>query len=164
MKDTVMQRDLSALKSKVIELSSYIGSSKQINHLVLLKGLMGAGKTTFVKELGQQLGIEDNINSPTYIYLKEYQSAGIGEKKVKLFHFDLWRLNQPETLGSLGLRLGDLNAELNLICVEWPEKMQIDDELRNLESAGRLSVWTVQIEITDLKEQSREITISQTRL
>jgi len=78
---------------------------------------MGAGKTTFIKELCQELGSADQFSSPTYSIVNEYQY-----KDGKIFHFDLYRLNSSEELMDLGIE-EYLNS--NQYCFfEWPEKAE----------------------------------------
>ena len=60
-------------------------------------GKMGAGKTTFVKAVCEELGVEDVITSPTFAIAHEYR-----EGRVPLFHFDMYRLSDPEELFDLG--------------------------------------------------------------
>jgi len=87
--------------------------------LVLLRGLLGAGKTTFVKGLSVALGANLNeVKSPTYTYLRTYQ--GLNKKIV---HLDLYRMDNMnvQLLEELQEYLEDEN---NLIIIEWPEKIQ----------------------------------------
>ncbi|HCT99797.1 MAG TPA: tRNA (adenosine(37)-N6)-threonylcarbamoyltransferase complex ATPase subunit type 1 TsaE [Methylococcaceae bacterium] len=83
--------------------------------LVFLHGELGAGKTTLVRGLLRQAGVSGAIKSPTYTVIEEYQGA---ERKV--FHFDLYRLADPQELEWLGI--DDYLAQLALCLIEWPCK------------------------------------------
>ncbi len=83
--------------------------------VLALSGDLGAGKTTFVQGLALGLGIEDPIQSPTFVYVNQY--AG----KVPLFHFDLYRMKDVDDFLGMGFfEYFDLGG----ICViEWPERI-----------------------------------------
>src|SRR5438874_4865291 len=64
--------------------------------LMLLEGQLGTGKTTFTQGLAQGMGITEMISSPTFTLLKEYRG------QPRLFHFDLYRLDDPDEIVALG--------------------------------------------------------------
>lgn len=82
--------------------------------ILLLKGDLGAGKTTFTKLLMEHLGSDDEVNSPTYALVNEYQ-CNFG----KVFHFDLYRVNDIEELYDMGIEEYLETGYLSII--EWPE-------------------------------------------
>ena len=81
--------------------------------VVLLKGEMGAGKTTFVKGLAKGLGIEDEITSPTYAYMNDYDGI--------LYHYDCYRLSSGEDAEALGLT--DYFYADGICVIEWSENI-----------------------------------------
>jgi len=84
--------------------------------VILLKGTLGAGKTTLAIELLRQSGVVDEMQSPTYTYLQAYENS-IGKK---FYHFDLYRLKNKESFLFAGF--DDFLYQTNaLVIIEWPE-------------------------------------------
>jgi len=84
--------------------------------ICLISGEMGAGKTTFVKELCNALNVKETISSPTFSLVNEYKS----ETGLKIFHFDLYRLNSEEELYDMGFE--EYLTKQNYVFIEWPAK------------------------------------------
>ncbi|GEP95675.1 tRNA (adenosine(37)-N6)-threonylcarbamoyltransferase complex ATPase subunit type 1 TsaE [Chitinophaga cymbidii] len=85
-----------------------------------LDGEMGAGKTTFVKELCAAKGVEDATASPTFSIINEYRFKDGGEKEKIIYHLDLYRLRSLEE--AIGTGVEDCLYHPDAICfVEWPE-------------------------------------------
>ena len=82
--------------------------------VVLLRGEMGAGKTEFVKGLAKGLGIEDEITSPTYAYMNDYDG--------KLYHYDCYRLRSGAQAEALGLC--DYFYADGICVIEWAENIE----------------------------------------
>ena len=93
------------------------------HNILLLKGNLGAGKTTFTKFLLKNLGSKDEVSSPTYAIVNEYHTP-----KGKVFHFDLYRMKNIGEVYDIGMEEYLDNAYLCII--EWPEIYE--DELRDL--------------------------------
>ena len=82
--------------------------------IILFSGEMGAGKTTLIKQFCAHLGIKDEVSSPTFSLVNEYESA-IGP----VYHFDLYRIRSEEELYDIGYE--DYFFSGYLCLVEWPE-------------------------------------------
>ena len=108
----------------------------------IISGFLGAGKTTFIKAICEELGVEDVINSPTFAIVNEYRSA-TGEL---IYHFDFYRINRLEEAYDFGYE--EYFYSGNLCLVEWPEKIE---ELLPEE------VMTVRIAVGDDEERTIEI-------
>ena len=85
-------------------------------------GKMGAGKTTFIKAVCEELGVDDVITSPTFAIVNEYQSATTGDS---IYHFDFYRIKKLEEVYDMGYE--DYFYRGSLCFLEWPEL--IDDLL-----------------------------------
>lgn len=81
-------------------------------------GSMGAGKTTFVKAVCEELGVKDVVNSPTFAIINEYEVEG----KEPIFHFDFYRINKPEEAFDFGYE--DYFYSGSICFIEWPEKIE----------------------------------------
>lgn len=83
------------------------------------RGNMGAGKTTFIKAICEELGVEDVINSPTFAIVNEYRSDETGEL---IYHFDFYRINKLSEAEDIGTE--DYFYSGALCLIEWPEKIE----------------------------------------
>jgi tRNA threonylcarbamoyladenosine biosynthesis protein TsaE len=104
--------------------------------VMTFSGDLGSGKTTFIRAMLRQLGIQSSIKSPTFSLVESYESASL-----LIHHFDLYRIHQEEELDYLGFR--DFFTKDSICCIEWPEhaanalpKIDIRFKLR-MKGAGR---------------------------
>jgi tRNA threonylcarbamoyladenosine biosynthesis protein TsaE len=105
-------------------------------------GAMGVGKTTFIKALCEELGVEDVVNSPTFAIVNEYEVKG----KSPIYHFDFYRINKPEEAFDFGYE--DYFYSGNLCFIEWPEKIE-----------GLLPNDCVNVSFSELEDGRRKITV-----
>jgi tRNA threonylcarbamoyladenosine biosynthesis protein TsaE len=98
--------------------------------VVLLRGDLGAGKTTLVKGIaaGFQAASEEDVTSPTFTLVHEYRGP-----HASLFHIDLYRVDTPRQLETLGL--DDLMGENSVLLIEWGEKFSRFERYRDMEIA-----------------------------
>lgn len=91
--------------------------------LLLLRGELGAGKTTLVKGIAQALEAAeaDEVTSPTFTLLHEYEGTRDG-KPIKLYHIDVYRLESERQLETLGL--DELLTPDSLVLIEWGDKFK----------------------------------------
>jgi tRNA threonylcarbamoyladenosine biosynthesis protein TsaE len=85
--------------------------------VVLLRGGMGAGKTTLVSRIAARLGAEDTVTSPTFALVNQYEGA-----KCRIYHFDFYRIDRIEEVFDLGYEEYFYSGDLCL--VRWPEKIE----------------------------------------
>lgn len=101
---------ISKAAKKVIEIA---GSEK----VWVFKGEMGAGKTTFIKALAEQFQIQDQISSPTFGIVNEYQN----DSGKEFYHFDFYRLDDPTEALDIGIE--EYFYSQNYCWLEWAEKV-----------------------------------------
>ena len=104
--------------------------------VVLLDGDMGAGKTVFTKGLAKGLGIEEEVTSPTYAYMNDYDG--------RLFHYDCYRIESVEQAERLGL--ADYFDMGGICIIEWAQNI-----------APLLPQKVKRVSIKKLSENEREI-------
>lgn len=86
------------------------------NTVFAFYGKMGAGKTTFIKAICEELGVTDVINSPTFAIVNEYRSDEAGEL---IYHFDFYRIQKLDEVYDMGYE--DYFYSGALCFIEWPE-------------------------------------------
>ncbi|MFA5878748.1 MAG: tRNA (adenosine(37)-N6)-threonylcarbamoyltransferase complex ATPase subunit type 1 TsaE [Candidatus Margulisiibacteriota bacterium] len=104
-------QNLSELKLLAKTMAKKLGGSE----IFLLTGDLGAGKTTFVKEICHYLSVREAISSPTFAIVQNYQG------KWPIYHFDLYRINHEKELIDLDLDLYFNNNAI--IFIEWADKL-----------------------------------------
>ena len=106
--------------------------------IVLLKGDLGSGKTTFVKDVVAALGSKDLVTSPTFTLMNTYNAA------FPIYHFDMYRLSSAEEAKAVGFEEYFDKQRLDGVCfVEWPENVvelikQFDYEIEITKRGERL--------------------------
>ena len=79
---------------------------------------MGAGKTTFIKAICEELGVRDVVNSPTFAIINEYTSG----EGSPIYHFDFYRIKSPQEAIDFGLN--DYLYSKNLCFMEWAQEVE----------------------------------------
>ena len=85
-------------------------------------GKMGAGKTTFVKAICEELGVEDVITSPTFAIVNQYQASQSEPPVSTIYHFDFYRIKRLEEVYDMGYE--DYFYSDALCFIEWPELIE----------------------------------------
>jgi len=113
---------------ETIALGRTLASSLAPPQIVLLRGDLGAGKTTLVKGIaaGFRAAAEDDVTSPTFTLVHEYRGP-----EANLYHIDLYRVDTARQLETLGL--DDLISENSILLIEWGEKFPRFAQERDVE-------------------------------
>ncbi len=122
-----------------------IGRLLRARDAVLLSGELGAGKTVLAQGIARGLGVSDPVKSSSFVIVNEYQGRRRGAA-IRLYHADLYRLEEPEQVAELGL---DEMAADGVLVVEWPER-----------ALGELPAEHLRVVIAYDEARARSITIS----
>jgi tRNA threonylcarbamoyladenosine biosynthesis protein TsaE len=138
---------MSALVLKINSLEEIPVVAKQLvdffisNHVkqIAFYGEMGAGKTTLIRAILENMGVQDAVSSPTFSIINEYFSKAHG----KIYHCDFYRLNSPQEAINIGVV--DMFEEDAWSFIEWPQKIDnllpqnfVSLSLSKVENACRL--------------------------
>lgn len=120
------------------KLANYVGE----NTVIALIGDLGTGKTSFVKTFAKELGVLENLKSPTFNYYLEYKSG-----RLPLYHFDVYRLSEAEEIYEIGYE--DCLNSGGIALIEWADIIE-----------SELPKEYIEIKLYHLDEEHREIEIS----
>lgn len=109
-------------QEETIDLGRRLGGLLREGDVLVLTGDLGAGKTQLTKGIAQGMGVSDDVTSPTFTIEMVYQGA-----ELPLYHFDLYRLDDPDQLEDVGLY--DVLGADGVCVIEWGE--QFADEIGN---------------------------------
>ncbi|MDQ2179677.1 tRNA (adenosine(37)-N6)-threonylcarbamoyltransferase complex ATPase subunit type 1 TsaE [Marinifilum sp. D714] len=129
---------LEDINSVAAEFIKLVGDKR----IFAMHGAMGVGKTTFVKAICEEMGVQDTINSPTFAIVNEYHTA----KENIIYHFDFYRIDDVQEAYDFGYE--DYFYSDAMCFIEWPEK--IDSILPN---------DTVEVHFSEEADGSRRIRI-----
>ena len=133
----IVIEDLQSIREAARQFVNAVGDKT----VLAFYGKMGAGKTTFIRAICEELGVEDVINSPTFAIVNEY----LGGKGEPIYHFDFYRIKNPQEALDIGYE--DYVYSGNLCLMEWPELIE------NL-----LPDDTVKVSIEEQTDGSRVVT------
>jgi len=104
-------------EGETVDLGRILGRGLRGGELIVLHGPLGAGKTVFVRGLADGLGIAvEDVSSPSFSLVHEYAGG-----RFKLYHVDLYRIEDTEELATLGL--DELRGPTSVVVVEWGERL-----------------------------------------
>ena len=132
---------------QTLRIGAQLGRALERGTLVLLGGMIGAGKTTFAQGLARGLRVTSEMLSPTFTLVTEHDGTDANERPVRIYHIDLYRIEGREELLSFGFEeyLDDPNA---VTIIEWPERAR-----------GLLPAEYITIELANVADTKRSITI-----
>lgn len=100
------------------QLGIKLGQCLPAGSVLLLEGDLGSGKTTLVQGIGQGLGIQEAVDSPTFTLINEYLNG-----RLPLYHLDLYRLNPVETADLYPETYWEGEVEPGIVAIEWAERL-----------------------------------------
>lgn len=112
-----MKIQISSLE-KLSEAAKQLIPFLQKHKIIAFYGPMGVGKTTFINALCNELGVSDNISSPTFAIINQYDT----KTGNPIYHFDFYRINKLEEVFDFGYE--DYFYSGNYCFIEWPEKIE----------------------------------------
>jgi tRNA threonylcarbamoyladenosine biosynthesis protein TsaE len=134
-------------------LGKVLGEKLPAGSVILLEGNLGSGKTTLVQGMGEGLGIEEGIDSPTFTLINEYFGG-----RIPLYHLDLYRLEAEEIEGlNLDIYWEGLEVEPGIVAIEWAVKLEYKPsdyllvDFKDVSGEGRQVELRVFGEFFDLK-------------
>lgn len=108
-------KSLSEINKAAKEVLQMIGNSR----IICFYGSMGAGKTTLIKAICNELGVTDNVASPTFALINEYRDRN----SQPIYHFDFYRINKIEEVYDFGYEEYFYKSE-GICLIEWPELIE----------------------------------------
>ena len=115
-------------EKETFELGKNLGEQAKAGQIFCLNGDLGVGKTVFTQGFAKGLGIEENVNSPTFTIIQVYE-----EGRIPLYHFDVYRIGDPEEMYEIGYEEYFFGEGVCLI--EWSKLIDelIPEEAINIE-------------------------------
>ena len=115
-------------EKETFELGKNLGDQAKAGQIFCLNGDLGVGKTVFTQGFAKGLGIEENVNSPTFTIIQVYE-----EGRIPLYHFDVYRIGDPEEMYEIGYEEYFFGEGVCLI--EWSKLIEelIPEEAINIE-------------------------------
>ncbi len=108
-----MYEFISNSETDTINFAKNLASKLSVGDVIVLSGDLGAGKTKFTQGILTYFGLENEISSPTFTIVNEYEN-----KNIKIYHFDVYRLSSIDEFLAIG---GDQYFEQGISIIEWGE-------------------------------------------
>lgn len=139
-----MKKFISRNERETIDFAKNFAQNLKGGEVIALSGDLGAGKTAFTKGLAEYFQIKQKITSPTFVFMKVYDTKKLKDIK-KLVHVDAYRLDDKQDFSPIGIQeyLGDKNV---VSVIEWPERLK-----------KIIPKNSLKIQLKYLDENSREI-------
>ena len=134
-------RNLHTIKFTAKQFVTYLKTNKET--VYCFNGKMGAGKTTFIKAICEEMGVKETVNSPTFSIVNEYEAA---DGKI-IYHFDCYRINKIQEAMDLGAE--EYLYSGNYCFIEWSENI-----------ASLLPDDVVHVDIEEVEKGMRMVTIT----
>jgi tRNA threonylcarbamoyladenosine biosynthesis protein TsaE len=116
------KRIITKSSQETFDFGKYLGEAIDFPLIIFLQGEMGAGKTLFSKGFVAGMGLDDEVTSPTYTIVNEYGNP------PRIFHFDLYRLQDPDELYEMGFE--DYLSQGCTLLLEWPD-LVLEDQFES---------------------------------
>ena len=115
-------------EKETFELGKNLGEQAKAGQIFCLNGDLGVGKTVFTQGFAKGLGIEENVNSPTFTIIQVYE-----EGRIPLYHFDVYRIGNPEEMYEIGYE--EYFFREGVCLIEWSKLIEelIPEEAINIE-------------------------------
>lgn len=127
---------------ETIALGEKLGNLLEPGDIIAMTGTLAAGKTTITKGIAKALGVDDNVTSPTFCLISEYEGT-----KMPLYHMDVYRLEGSEDFINLGV--DEMLYGKGVCIIEWCEKVKSE--------MPKKTIWMT---ITPYEDGSRDIEIT----
>ena len=108
-----------------------LGQHARAGDLFLLSGTFGAGKTLLTQGLAAGLGVGERVTSPSFTLINEHEGRDAAGARVRLYHVDLYRLEDAAAIASIGLD-AVLDDPEGICVVEWPARLDLAPALEHL--------------------------------
>ena len=137
-----MLKKISGSRQETIEIGARLAKRLKKGSVIALTGELGAGKTVLVKGIASGLGVRDTryVNSPSFVIVKEHRG------KIPLYHFDIYRLEEPMSLETIGY--DEYFYGNGVTVIEWADKIK-----------GLLPKARIGIRLLIRRDGSREIRV-----
>ncbi len=142
MKKRFQKNQTTEIAKEILDLLEARSQSLEAT-VIALSGDLGAGKTTLTQAIARELGIKENVISPTFVLMKKYDTKNSIHKN--LVHIDAYRLDSHHELEKLGWA-EILSNKDNLVLLEWPEKVP-----------EVVPSHAISIKLSHINEEEREI-------